>query len=295
MNTLKHYDTEFFSADIAIPVEHTPGIQWKKARISAGLWQQIVGFMIWSQQKYGEEAQLRLFYNTDSDEWQAVPYPQKPMGMTTKELDDEPELLEKLRAPVAGTGWVNLGTVHHHCKSSAFQSGTDEADERNQPGFHITLGNLESDELDAHCRFSHNGGFVECNLWDFVDYPVQLAQFTQLIPKWYLLPVGYEFPAVWTESIIKSTFGSFGNTTQEHSWYSHYEQEDDFVEYMMFQHGFQNEDEVSKACKRGSPYYDLVLDEAKAFFDADHEKRLQAIYDEYTTSTVYNGKPLGSL
>jgi len=44
--------------------------------------------------------------------------------------------------------------VHHHCSTSAFQSGTDEADEVDREGIHFTVGNLNTDEFDLHCRIT---------------------------------------------------------------------------------------------------------------------------------------------
>ena len=46
-----------------------------------------------------------------------------------------------------------FGTVHHHCSTSAFQSGTDEADETNREGFHFTIGNLDKEDIDIHFRW----------------------------------------------------------------------------------------------------------------------------------------------
>ncbi len=33
-------------------------------------------------------------------------------------------------------------SAHHHCSASAFQSGTDEENERGQDGLHITVGRM---------------------------------------------------------------------------------------------------------------------------------------------------------
>ena len=313
MNILKQYNTEFFSANVIQPVKEQPSVEWKKSRISAAIWQQIVGFMLWSQVKYKEEAQLRLFYNTDTNEWQAVPYPQTPMGMTTKELEDKPELLQKLREPVKGEGWVSFGTVHHHCTSSAFQSGTDHNDEKNQPGFHITLGHLDKEELDAHCRFSHDGGFVECSLWDFVDYPVQLAQFPRLIPKWYVMPITYEFPALWTESIIEKPAWNYSPYSTNNSWtastfkkkdfeqtpaykqaehYSYFDTLEFFVEDVMARFNYSGEAEIALACTETHPNYNELLKVAKDYFDEPIDA-LNELHNDYTDANVYNTEPMG--
>ncbi|OGG52468.1 hypothetical protein A3H16_04090 [Candidatus Kaiserbacteria bacterium RIFCSPLOWO2_12_FULL_53_8] len=41
-------------------------------------------------------------------------------------------------------GWTLAGTIHSHAAMSAFHSGTDDADEANFDGVHITIGKLDS-------------------------------------------------------------------------------------------------------------------------------------------------------
>jgi hypothetical protein len=51
-------------------------------------------------------------------------------------------------------GYDQIGTIHHHCGTSAFQSGTDHKDEvsQNQEGIHITFGYMQKDYADFHAR-----------------------------------------------------------------------------------------------------------------------------------------------
>lgn len=47
-------------------------------------------------------------------------------------------------------GLMRLGTIHSHAGVEAFHSERDEADERHEDGFHITLGNIDG-ELTISC------------------------------------------------------------------------------------------------------------------------------------------------
>jgi hypothetical protein len=47
-------------------------------------------------------------------------------------------------------GLTRLGTIHSHAGAEAFHSERDEADERHEDGFHVTLGNIGGD-LTSSC------------------------------------------------------------------------------------------------------------------------------------------------
>jgi hypothetical protein len=52
-----------------------------------------------------------------------------------------------------GEEFLPACTIHTHVDVAAFESGTDAGDEREAPGWHITLGHLISrDQFDMHCR-----------------------------------------------------------------------------------------------------------------------------------------------
>ena len=200
-------ENEFISGWNRIEVsDKEPRCKFKGGRMSIKTWFQILGFFRWTQDKYKSESQVRLYYNTKTKEWAAQPYPQSPSGMTTNDEQDE-----KLRSKFP-TPWEYFGTAHHHCTSAAFQSGTDESNERNQDGWHYTIGNLDQAILDYHGRFS----------WDSELFPADLLSWVEL-PNWansvpreiryraineYLLcrsvsnKEEYEFPSDW-KSVVK--------------------------------------------------------------------------------------------
>jgi hypothetical protein len=146
-------------------VEGSPGFEWKGGKFPLALWRQVTSFFEHTQLLYKCESQVRLYYNEKTLEWAAWAYPQKlRQGLYTKEIDEggTPELIALKDAQRgqfrSSQGWMEFGTIHHHCTSSAFQSGTDSGDEKNRTGLHITVGNIGSKKYDLHFRVTYKEG-----------------------------------------------------------------------------------------------------------------------------------------
>ena len=150
---------ELFFGHVAAPpppVLKAPVFRFKGGKISSDLWRTGLAFMKWTYDTYHAEAQLRLFYNETTKEWKMQVFPQQIYsGLYTKELANHPDI-DKLFKEV-GDGFLQFGTLHHHCNASAFQSGTDLNDEKDQNGIHITVGSLDSDSADFHYRVVYRG------------------------------------------------------------------------------------------------------------------------------------------
>lgn len=132
-----------------------PTMKWVGGKIALTLWAQILSFFEWSQKTHHSEVQVRLYYNPVARKWGVWAFPQEPNGMTTRELPDHPDTApQRAQFPPP---WVLLGTVHHHCTSSAFQSGVDERNETPQEGIHITVGAIGSAEYSIHGRIMVRG------------------------------------------------------------------------------------------------------------------------------------------
>lgn len=156
------------SSDLRI-VGDKPKFEWKGAKIPFRLWAQVVTFLRWTQEKYKEEAMVTFFYNPTLNQWGAWPFPQEPRGMNIKLLPDHPKYAQD-RAQF-GDGWVQAGSVHHHCTAKAFQSGTDHKDESDRDGVHITLGEMDKPVLDLHIRQVFDGVMGETIALDWIDCP----------------------------------------------------------------------------------------------------------------------------
>lgn len=159
-------DSEWVSGftEIEVP-KGDPLLRFKGGKMSIKLWFQILNFFLWTQEKYKAESQVRLYYNKETQQWGAYPYPQTPNGMTTNDSQDK-EIRSKFPEP-----WQYLGTAHHHCTTAAFQSGTDEANEREQDGWHYTIGCLDKAFVDYHGRFSWGGSLFKASVLDYIELP----------------------------------------------------------------------------------------------------------------------------
>lgn len=153
---------------ISVPVaEKLPKVKWKCGKISQELWNQFVLFSLASYDKHKSESLVLFFFDTKNDEWDMWAPPQQTRGMTVELLDKHKDYEEQRKqfSPML------FGTGHHHCGASAFQSGTDEADERGKEGVHFTLGKLDNDILDIHARFVLDGKTYEVDISTIVEYP----------------------------------------------------------------------------------------------------------------------------
>jgi hypothetical protein len=193
----------------AIPRTSKIPFKWKGDKITPELFHTINAFFLWTFQKWQAESQVRLFYNTQTKEWKAQPFPQK---IAKGSMTTEDENCEETRS-LFPDPWVYLGTAHHHCSTKAFQSGTDHANELNQDGFHYTIGNLNSKELDFHGRFSWSGSLFDVDIFDLVYAPKWIEQapdelqyeFAKKTLLMKLDGVDYTdfFPKKWQEKIIE--------------------------------------------------------------------------------------------
>lgn len=210
---LKPIDTPLFRG--WVPVEEhefkvftgDPKFTWKGAKIPFVLWTQVCGFLRWTQKQFKEEAMVTFFYHMERREWAAWAFPQMPNGMTVKLLPDEVVFKED-RAKF-GKGWIQAGSIHHHCTSGAFASGTDKDDEINKDGIHITVGKMEDAVMDFHARQVFDGTVSSTVAFDWIDCPEYLKDCPKHMKYqcWDLaiksVPLGSEFPKEWEQRIYE--------------------------------------------------------------------------------------------
>lgn len=183
---------------VALPSRAKLQFSWLGPKIATGPFRTILSFLNWTQQKFGGESQAKIFYHPLRREWGFEVLPQnEPKGLHTHELETHPDR-EGLFKTWMSSGWVLNGTIHHHCNISAFQSGTDSADELRFPGLHITVGKLGSKigVADWHARYTLNGiMYTDLPASMFLDSPetdLNLAD----------LPT---YPGEWETRLIKPT------------------------------------------------------------------------------------------
>lgn len=199
--------------------------EWKGGKLNA-VWPSILAFFKWTQDTMRSESQVRLYVHRASGEWKAWAFPQKAkLGMAAHEIDntDDAEHYAKtqeqrLQFP-DHEGWQYWGTVHHHCSSGAFQSGTDRNNEEKQDGIHITVGYMDRAMHDIDIRIYISGvrldGFDLTQFWnigvaEIPDHVKELMKdgWQQVLAKQQMCipaPPDTEFPAIWKENVIDCT------------------------------------------------------------------------------------------
>lgn len=142
-------------------------------KFTAGMWNEILAFFKWSYAKTHGESQVRLFVHPTLG-WKAWAFPQEAStGLSTTEMPDNP--LTKEQRAQFNDEWYLYGTVHHHCAASAFQSGTDTANERDQEGIHITVGDMGKEVHSLHFRFYYKGCKFQPDMSEFWDVGEQMT------------------------------------------------------------------------------------------------------------------------
>lgn len=192
-------------------------LEYHGPKFSPEWWHQVLSFFRWTHKEMHSESQVRLYVNPKLGCWGAWAFPQEARtGMSARELAT-PETPEKARErfaywqSVPSDDWLYFGTVHHHCSSSAFQSGTDEANEQNQDGLHITVGRMDAEQHDVHARFYLDGNCYEPDLSAF--WPIDPAVAALLpsslhheIARHQMgAKVTVDFPAPWRANLIEMT------------------------------------------------------------------------------------------
>ena len=184
-------------------------------KFEPAMWHQVLSFFRWTNKEMNSESQVRLYVNLKLGRWGAWAFPQEARtGMSAREIAT-PETPEQAVERFASWGsepsgdWLYFATVHHHCHASAFQSGTDEENERNQDGLHLTVGRLDADRHDLHARFYLNGNCFAPDLSRFWPIEPDLAE---RVPPTMLDELArYEmgelvvvdFPDAWRKNIVE--------------------------------------------------------------------------------------------
>lgn len=182
------------------------------------IWPQVIAFFEWSYAQHQSESVVHLYYhaNNPSRGWLPLVLPQKSNGgMTARVLEDHPNYIPtqaRLRETLllSPDDMYIECTVHHHCRGSAFASGTDKSDEQQKDGLHITIGGIATGKYDIHARtvFRKKELGVCYTDWFEIDefaaahLPVEVHEvyIKGLLTKQY---PGATFPEWWKENYVK--------------------------------------------------------------------------------------------
>ena len=179
------------------------------------LWHQVLSFFRWTHKEMNSESQVRLYVNLKLGRWGAWAFPQEARtGMNAREIatpetpEQAVERFASWEAEPSGD-WLYFCTVHHHCSASAFQSSTDEENERNQDGLHLTVGRMDAERHDLHARFYLNGNCFAPDLSRF--WPLAPALTEQLpaavwdeVARFQMgEKVVVDFPDAWRKNVME--------------------------------------------------------------------------------------------
>jgi hypothetical protein len=180
--------------------------RWVGGKRTLAQHQQALAFLDWTYKETKSEAMVHWFYHEGTLAWQPVVLPQRGVGMTVKVLEDHAQYVPTFER--LGAGWEIMGTDHHHCSASAFQSGTDHADEKGKEGLHLTIGGLGSEKYSLHARSSFRQTIRPVLLTDWYHLPdafqlLPLDLQEKAMQHLLCLPANVEFPEWWKENVIR--------------------------------------------------------------------------------------------
>jgi len=190
-------------------------LDYSGPKFTPEMWHQILSFFRWTNKEMQSESQVRLYVNLKLGRWAAWAFPQEARtGMSARELPVQ-EIVEQAKARFSfwssdpSDDWLYFGTVHHHCSASAFQSSTDEQNEWNQDGLHITVGKMDQDIHDLHARLYLDGNCFDPDLSLF--WPLDPILATQVPPSMHDElarfqmgeKVTVDFPDQWRANLIE--------------------------------------------------------------------------------------------
>jgi len=160
------------------PVEEgSPNPVWTGPKIPFELFREMTLWCEVTQEEFGSEAMVLLFLDTDKNEWKAWYPPQETCGLSVELCENDPRYKEQRK----NYPDLQLGTLHHHCNISAFQSGTDSEDEKNRDGLHFTVGHLDQETFDLHARFCVNNESYDIEVETVVEMPPVLEHLPEAI------------------------------------------------------------------------------------------------------------------
>ena len=208
-----------FECKVTHEIKNSKGlISWVGPKIPPEVWREILSFFKWCYDTTKSECQVRLYVSPALKTWKAWAFPQEAKsGMTATELDNDAAKQQRAELNLVAPEWFYFGTVHHHCSAGAFQSSVDTANEENQDGLHITIGNMDKKQFDMHARFYRKGLKVDPDMSWFFNVEEAIEECPKhlrgLMPKdWHdkvarlmmcECPETLSFPDQWKENLIE--------------------------------------------------------------------------------------------
>jgi hypothetical protein len=133
--------------DIAPEIE----IECRLPKVPARLVWRIKEFFRRVVELHNSEAEVTLFFNKKTAEFR-VHVPEQVVSHGSVRYHQQSfSHLEGME------DFLRVGTIHSHCNFDAFHSGTDEMDEKDFDGLHVTFGHNDLDEFSISASLVVNG------------------------------------------------------------------------------------------------------------------------------------------
>ena len=127
-------------------------------KIPGGQFANVISFFKEVYQQFHGESIVLLFYNEEKRVYKIVPPHQK---VTAAACD--------YNKGITIEGFQMIGTIHSHAAMSAFHSGVDDKDELHFDGLHITVGNVNEQDVSITASIVANGSRFVVQPDDYID------------------------------------------------------------------------------------------------------------------------------
>lgn len=158
-------------------------IEYKINKIDYDNFCKIISFFRKVYDEHKSEAIVLLYYNFDTSKF-LVEVPEQTVSGASLDYNEAPRI----------KGYKLIGSIHSHGDMSAFHSGTDDKDEMDWDGLHITIGTVDENPTYS-CRLISNKTAFKVDIKDVVEVPS--------LPN--------EFPTEWFDKVKKKEFKELKN------------------------------------------------------------------------------------
>ena len=185
-------DNKMYSAVVKVEEPHEgdelkPSIQKiKLPKLPYELFNKVYEFFKYVYKKHKSEVAILLWHNFETGEWDIEVPKQTVSGASVNYVRDESWGLM-----MNDSGYVCVGTIHSHCEMTAFHSGTDDHDEYNFDGVHITIGKVISGPEFAQRFIVKKMSHKFNDIFDVVEKP----DVEEIV-----------YPTEWNTQVTKTTY-----------------------------------------------------------------------------------------
>jgi len=178
-----------------VPVEKIPFLEKMETSVNVNIpkiptkiTKKAFNFLKSIYEKYKTESVILLYLNINTLEYSLDVPDQEVSSASVKyegrtEKDDDDNL-------------VLIGSIHSHSDFGAFHSGTDVNDEKYFDGIHITVGNLNKEEVSVVCSLVSNNIRIKKNPEDYIEG----IKFVELEEPYTTVSYKSDSESIWWEN-----------------------------------------------------------------------------------------------